>query len=110
MSPLKGRMAKLLNFKPIVSLDENGKGIAFANALSQKSNLKKIKEIVRSAEERGGIENYAVVHASSPEKIEEYLRVFKEMLNKEPEYVQEISSIVALSAGHGAVALCFMEK
>lgn len=36
VSPMKGKLGKWLNLKPIVSLDENGKGIAFGSAFSQK--------------------------------------------------------------------------
>lgn len=110
VSPLKGKMAKILNLKPIVSLDENGKGISFANALSQKGNLRKIKDIVRDIQSRSKIGRYAIVHASVPEKSEEYRKIFSEMIGREPDFIQEISPIVALSAGLGAVALCLMEE
>lgn len=109
VSPLKGKVAKMLNFKPIISLDEKGKGYSFANALSQKGNLKKIKDIVIKLNKTRQVKKYAIVHGQAPEKGEEYRKVFKELTGKEPEFIQEISSIVALSSGRGAVALCVME-
>jgi fatty acid-binding protein DegV len=41
VSPLKGLAAKLLNLKPIVSLDESGRGIAFDKAFSSRGLIGK---------------------------------------------------------------------
>lgn len=41
VSPMKGFIGKILNLKPIISIDENGKGIAFGKAFSAKANTKK---------------------------------------------------------------------
>ncbi len=109
VSPLKGAAAKILNLKPIISLDEEGKGTAFASALSQRGNLKKIVSIAEEVKKKGSLDRYAVVHAAAPERAETYRKIFTEMFGQEPEFVQEISSVVALSAGLGAVALCIME-
>ena len=35
-------MAKSLNLKPIISLDEDGKGIAYGKTFSRNANFKKI--------------------------------------------------------------------
>ena len=108
VSPMKGFIANLLNFKPIVSLDEEGRGKAFANALSRKANTLKILNIVKEIQDERPISNYCIVHAGAPEKAETYKDLFTELLNKEPEFITEISPIVALNAGLGAVAVCIM--
>ena len=110
VSPMKGFLASLLNLKPIVSLDEQGKGIAFANALTRRSNTKKILQIVQRIQERHPVSKYCIVHAGAPEKAESYKTLFTQIIGQEPEYVVEISPIVALSAGLGAVAVCLMES
>ncbi|MGM0446569.1 MAG: DAK2 domain-containing protein, partial [Bacillota bacterium] len=61
VSPLKGRLAKLLNLKPIVSLDKEGNGVAFAKAFSKRGNNKKIKEIVKNHLRDEGIKRYSIV-------------------------------------------------
>ncbi len=108
VSPMKGKLAKLLNLKPIVSLDEKGKGIAFKNALTRRSNTKKILNIVENIHNKSPVSKYCIVHAGAPEKALSYRELFTPLLGKEPEYVVEISPIVALSAGIGAVAVCLM--
>jgi uncharacterized protein len=105
VSPMKGFVANLLNFKPIVSLDEEGRGVAFANALTRKSNTKKILNIVQSIQEQHPLSKYCIVHAGAPDKASSYQELFTRMLGKAPDYVAEISPIVALNAGLGAVAV-----
>lgn len=106
VSPMKGFVANLLNFKPIVSLDEEGRGTAFANALTRRANTRKIVKIVQSMLDEGRLNRYCIVHAGAPDKAAAYRELFTGLIGKEPEYVVEISPIVALSAGLGAVAFC----
>ena len=107
---MKGLVANLLNFKPIVSLDENGRAISFANALSRKANTKKIVSIVDEINKNKPIGSYCIVHAKAPDKAKEYENIFTALLGKKPEYIEEISPIVALNAGIGAIAVCIMPE
>lgn len=108
VSPLKGFLAKVLNFKPIVSIDQEGNGIAFNNALTRRSNTKKIVNTVKTLQEQGSVNKYCIVHAGTPQKARSYQELFTRLLGKKPEYVAEISPIVTLNAGLGAVAVCLM--
>ncbi len=108
VSPMKGFIANLLNFKPIVSLDEDGRGVAFANALTRRSNTNKIMSILKKTQDRHASVRYCIVHAGAPDKAASYQELCSRLLGRAPEYVVEISPIVALSAGLGAVAVCLM--
>ncbi len=110
VSPMKGLIANLLNFKPIVSLDEEGRGTAFANALTRRSNTKKIMRIVQTLKEEDRLSRYCIVHAGAADQAAAYRESITRIVGQEPEYVVEISPIVALSAGLGAVAVCTMAE
>lgn len=110
VSPLKGRLAKVLNLKPIISLDETGAGIAFASAFSRRQNLSKITRIVKKALADGGIESYGIVHGLNPELADRYRRLFTDLIGQPPAFVEEISPVVGISAGPGAVAIAFVAK
>ncbi len=110
LSPMKGLLGKVLNLKPIVSLDEEGRGISFAKAFTRRSNTKKIRSIVKEIQENNPVESYCIVHAGAKEKALSYKDIFTRVLGKEPEYIAEISPIVALSAGIGAVAISLMSS
>ncbi len=110
VSPLKGRIGKYLNLKPIVSLDEQGRGVAFGKAFSRRANTKKIMATVAELQAQAPIDKYCIVHADAPEKAREYERRLTALLGKPPEYITEISPIVALNAGRGAVAVAVMQQ
>ena len=110
VSPMKGKVAKWLNLKPIVSLDEEGKGIAFGKAFSRKANTRKIMKIVKDLHSKKSVERYCVVHAEAEEKALEYAALAEKILGRPPAYITEISPIVALNAGKGAVALALVQS
>jgi len=110
ISPIKGMLGKLLNIKPIVSIDSNGNGIAFGKAYSSSANINKIIEILKKENEQNEIKGYCIVHANAEEKARELEeRIIKEIALKS-EYINEISTIVGLNAGIGALAVCFTQK
>ncbi len=107
VSPIKGLAAKLLNLKPIVSIDEQGKGIVYGKAFSSRGNLKKIIDLVSDANEKSGILAYSIVHADNLKTAEMVATRLKGITGKDPEYITEISAVVALNAGIGTVAVSF---
>ena len=109
VSPLKGFVAKVLNLKPIVSLDGEGRGIAFDKAFSQKGLMKKIEKLILDTEDKKGISEYAVVHALAPEEASKFASVVEKITGKPPAYITSISPIVGMHSGKGAVAIGIIE-
>ena len=110
VSPLKGQLAKFLNLKPIVSLDKDGKGVAFAKAFSRKANFNKIMNIIRENHQKNPITRYCIVHSQVPELAEKYRQSLVKILQLEPQYIEEVSSVVAMASGKGAVGVCMMSE
>ncbi len=110
MSPLKGFIAQALGIKPIVSLDRKGKGKALDKAFTSKGLMKKISRIIEETERMKGIESYVLVHADAREKAEERAASFEKLLGREADYIEEISPIVGMHAGRGALAVAVLEK
>ncbi|GCD11971.1 DAK2 domain-containing protein [Clostridium tagluense] len=108
VSAMKGFIGKILNLKPIISIDENGKGIAFGKTFSTKANTKKILDIVKKANQENRIISYNVVHANCHIKASELALKLTENLGQAPEYITEISPVVGLNAGIGAIAVSFI--
>lgn len=105
---LTGFAGKIMNLKPVVSLDENGKGKIEDKAFSLKTNTKKIMNIVKESHLQNKITRYAIVHANDPNRAEEYRKMCVQILDSEPEYIMNISTIVGMSAGVGSVAVAYM--
>ena len=94
VSALKGFIAALANLKPIISLDEAGKGIAFGASFSSAGSRKKMLGIVAKNAPRIG--RYAVVHASSPDLAQKMAADIEGVLGKKAEFISEISPAVGI--------------
>lgn len=108
VSPLKGFVAKILNLKPIVSLDSEGKATASGKSFSRKSNMKKIVDKIRKMSEEQRIWNYSIVHAKNPERAEMYAQKLKQEIDRDPLYVMDISPVIGVHNGIGAVGIALM--
>ncbi|MBD3414953.1 MAG: DegV family EDD domain-containing protein [Candidatus Aminicenantes bacterium] len=108
VSPLKGLLAQMLNLKPIISLDEQGKAMAYGKSFSRKSNMKKIIHEIKSMSEKNQIWNYAIVHAQARERAHTYASKLHSAIGQRPAYIVDISPVVGAHNGIGAVAIAFM--
>jgi hypothetical protein len=50
------------------------------------------------------------VHAKAPERAEQLARRLREIVGKDPLYIMEISPIVSLNAGPGALSVVTMSE
>lgn len=108
VSPLKGLIAKWMNVKPIVSMDENGKSLVFGKAYSQKANMEKVMKHVQLLSKNKTIWNYIVLHANNEEAANWYAKEMKTLTNKEAVSLVNISPVIGANAGIGAASVAFM--
>ncbi|OLS03042.1 DAK2 domain-containing protein [Tissierella creatinophila] len=102
--------ANIVNLKPVVSIDENGDGIIIGKAFSEKGNTRKIEDLIKEIMKKGNIDKYSLVHANRDERVNEFKEYYTKLIGKEPEYIMEISTIVAMNAGIGSVAISVSTK
>ncbi|MGB7294911.1 MAG: DegV family protein [Candidatus Aminicenantales bacterium] len=110
ISPMKGLVARLLHLKPIITLDENGKGLPFGKSFSRKANMKKILTMVSEMAAQGKIWRYAIVHAQNPARAQLYAQKLEAMLGRPPAYVMEVSPVVGAHNGIGVVGVTLMHE
>lgn len=108
VSPLKGMVATALNLKPIVTLDAEGKATAAGKSFNRRANMKKIIDII--AKKKGRIWNYAIVHADAKQRAAQYAEKLTAKLGKKPAYVMELSPVVGVHNGIGAIGIGIMEE
>ena len=108
LGKISGLAGKIMNLKPVVSLDKNGKGMIEGKAFSEKANTRIIMDILRKTDAEKGITRYAIGHANDPKRAQEFRESCVKILGKEPEYIMNISPIVGMSAGVGSVAVSYM--
>ncbi|NPV84245.1 MAG: DegV family EDD domain-containing protein [Candidatus Aminicenantes bacterium] len=106
VSPMKGLLARLMNIKPIITLDEQGKAIAAGKSFSRKQNFKKILKMVRKKHQVRPIHSFSVVHVKNRERAEAYAREIEKICGRPASFIQDVSPVVGVHNGIGAVGLC----
>lgn len=110
VKPTKGFVAKILNIKPIISLDEEGKATNVGKSFSRRSSMKKILRIIRRMSEEGEFWKYAIVHAQCRPRAELYAQEIREMIQMEPAYIIDVSPVLGVHTGIGSLGIAFMYK
>lgn len=100
-----GAIGNTLRLKPVVSLSDTGAGTVSDIAFSLSSSTKKIVARVKKMMMHNQVAEYAIIHAHTLERATEYEALFTNIIGEPPAYVMEISSIIAMSAGIGCVAI-----
>lgn len=101
-----GKLLIKLHFKPLVSINPEGKGTIRGVAFSDGKNRKILLRELR----RRKIEDYVIVHADAAERALSLKDELVRITGKEPRYITDISAVVTLYAGKGSVAVAFIEK
>jgi len=98
----------MLNIKPLISLDDEGKAIAIGKSFSRKGNMGKIIQMIINMAAEGKIWNYAIVHAQNNERAEMYARGLLEIIGKEPAFIMDVSPVIGVHNGIGVVGISLM--
>ncbi len=109
VSKVQGIVLSKLKLKPVISIDDEGKGSIFAKTLSVKGAEKAILKKIKQDMETFNIEKYSMVYADDPSVMEEFVKKVESIIGKKPEYVDTISPIVGLNAGNGAFAIGYIK-
>ena len=108
VTPLKGMLAKILNLKPVVSMDNEGKSCLFKKAFSQKGNIKKVLGIISEKTKTRNMWKYCVLHAHDEGAAQVYAAKLQKILGRAPDFMLDISPVIGLNAGCGALAAAIM--
>jgi uncharacterized protein len=108
VSPLKGLLAWLLNIKPIISLDEEGRAVALGKSFSRRRNMTKIVGMIRREAAGQKVWNYAIVHAQNPYRALRYAKELGPVLGRKPAFIMDISPVIGVHNGIGVVGICLM--
>lgn len=105
-----GVVGKILNLKPVISIDDEGNGIIFDKAFSQRMSDKKIFNHIKAVMSSSGIKSYALVHVNDPNRVAYYESIMTELTGLKPLYTSDISTIIAMNSGIGTVAVAYIRK
>jgi len=103
-----GLVAKLLGINPIISMNEEGKSLLFGKTFSQKGSLNKIFKHIEKGVDGKSVWNYIVLHAHNPEGAHKAEVKMREITGKKPVSVVDISPVIGIHAGNGAISISLL--
>jgi hypothetical protein len=110
VSRAKGFLARVLNIKPIITLDAEGKSAAAGKSFSRKSNMAKILRLVAAGDKTRPVHSYAVVHVRDFGRAAEYATKLTALLGRPPAYIEDVAPVIGVHGGIGAVAVCLLSE
>jgi hypothetical protein len=72
--------------------------------------MKKILEIIRISAEERKLWKYAIVHAQNPRRAQRYAEELSRILGQNPAYIMDVSPVIGVHTGIGAIGIAFMSE
>ncbi|PLX16518.1 MAG: fatty acid-binding protein DegV [Marinilabiliales bacterium] len=104
----KGIIARALGLNPVISIDKHGKSVLFGKSFSQQASLSKIYSHINQVVQGKSIWNYIIMHAHSSEEAQKVEAEMLKKTGKKPISVVDISPVIGMHAGLGAVAISLL--
>ena len=101
-----GGLLQAIGFLPLITINQEGVGSVTGLSFSRKRSDKLLQDKVK----KGRVQSYSVVHVNDAPRALEAARQMEERLGMPPEYVCDISSIVANFSGETSYAVALIEK
>lgn len=105
-----GFIASALGLNPVISMNKEGKSLLFGKTFSQKSSLNKIFTHIEKTGMGKSVWNYIVLHAHNPEGAYKAELRMIELTGKKPISVVDISPVIGMHAGNGAIAVSLIHN
>jgi len=106
VSPMKGLLAKLLNIKPIITINKLGQAVPCSQSFSRRQNFKKILQMIRKRQAVHPVHSFSIVHAGNRPRAEAYAREIELITGRPVSFIEEASPVVGVHNGLGAVGVC----
>jgi DegV family protein with EDD domain len=103
-----GMLGEFLHFKPIISVNEEGRYYTYSKARGRKKSLQRLVEIIEDACREKKIQ-LAVMHGGAREEATQVLEKLKNLPNVERVIFSDISPALGVHTGPGLVGVSYCE-
>ena len=105
VTSLQGSLANLMHLKPVIVFGSDGRGRVMAKPFSRGKALDKIVQLVSQNHKENPVSSYCLLHANAEEASETLGARLEESLGMASLYTMQVSPVVGLHAGVGAVGV-----
>jgi hypothetical protein len=104
----RGLFAKVLNLRPVLTLDDKGRVVTVAKVFTEDAGRKKTMQLVCEAAMGKRNLRFAVAHANAPEKADWFVQQIKRQFEVSEVMVANVSPALGAHAGPGAAGVAFL--
>lgn len=108
VSKMKGAIGTLLNLKPIVILNSEGKTELVGKPFTEKSSMKMAMKMVDRKLKGRKLWGYSISHANNIKSANWYAKQMKQRTGMDPKFINDASPVLGANVGVGVVALSLM--
>jgi DegV family protein with EDD domain len=108
VSAAKGFIGKLLNIKPIVTMDKAGGTETFGKPITMKQSRNLILNDLKKYINGEKVWGYAISHAQNPNVASFFAEKLEDLTGKKPEFIVNASPVLVTHVGNGVVAVSVM--
>lgn len=108
VNAVKGFMGKLLNVKPIIVVNNQGKTDLVGKPMSEKASMRMAMKMVNKKLENKKLWGYAISNASNRKAAEWYTREMEARTGMKPRFINDGSPVLGVNTGPGVVTLSLM--
>lgn len=108
VSYTKGLIGSLLNLKPIVTVNDEGKTETFGKPFTEKGSRELIMNNIFKMTEKRKLWGYSISHAKNQVSAQWFRDQMLAITGKEPVFINEASPVLGVNVGPGVVAISIM--
>ncbi len=108
VSAAKGFIGKLLNLKPIVVVNNEGKTELIGKPFTEKASMKIVMDEAKKLIKTGEVWEYAVSHANNIKTANWYAKQLEDLIGKKPVFIRDVTPVLGVNVGPGVVSVAIM--
>ncbi len=108
VSPTKGFIGKLMNVKPVITVNNEGRTESFGKPMTMKQSKKIIIKDFEQFVDGKKIWGYAISHADNQDAADFYAEEIERLTGMKPEFIQDAAPVLVTHVGIGVAAISVM--
>ncbi len=108
VSPFKGFIARILDLKPIITVNDEGTTELFGKFFTAKASTRKLIQTLSKLVREKKVWEYAITHANNQKVVDYYIEEMVKLTGKRPVFVDHASPALVANTGTGVVCISVM--
>jgi DegV family protein with EDD domain len=108
VSAFKSFIARLLDLKPVITLDQEGRTVLSSKSFTERASVKKVIRGIEKITQKNKIWGYAITHAGNVRTADWYAVRMEQITGKKPVFIAPASPALAANTGPGVTCISFM--